>query len=119
MENKFIKKISYTLESPYTYDPKNFGFKEIKGNGKGIKICIIDSGVPQHSLFPVFKTWTNVTDNNTFYDTLGHSTVVSGVIGSNDEKLIKGIADKSELLFVKAIDLDQKAGFDGLVTGIL
>lgn len=118
MENKFIKKISYTLDSPCTYDPKNFGFKEINGTGKGVKICVIDSGIPQHSVLPVFKTWTNVTNSNTFYDTLGHSTVISGTISSNHETL-KGMAYEAELKFVKAIDIEQKAGFDGLITGIL
>lgn len=119
MENKSAKSVSYSLDKPYVYTPELFGFKNIEGTGKGIKITLIDSGVPEHKLLVPCKSWINATSSSNHFDTIGHSTMISGVINSNNPSILQGIAYDATLCHVKTIDENSKLGFDGLITGIL
>ncbi len=118
MENKSEKHVSYSLDKPFVYTPELFGFKSIEGTGKEVKIVIIDSGVPDHRLLSPCKSWINATSSSSEIDNIGHSTMISGVIGANNPKILQGISPDATLCHVKTIEND-KLGFDGLITGIL
>ena len=74
--------------------------------GKGVKVCIIDSGLSEH--FEVEQNIVdskNFTDSRTVKDKFGHSTFICGIIAAqkNDEGII-GVAPKASLYLAKAID---------------
>lgn len=86
--------------------------------GKGINIAIIDTGVRNHIdfLYPqnriiLFKNFLN-KDSLKILDDNGHGTFVAGLIASNgiaSGKKYCGIAPKSNIIMLKALDKDGQS----------
>lgn len=78
--------------------------------GENATVCVIDSGLNVNhedisrekiiSTYNVFDGSEDVTDN------MGHGTMVTGIISAkiNNKKAIAGIADKSNIISIKAFD---------------
>ena len=107
------------LFSPAIYSPSRYGLSEDL-KGRNVKIAIIDSGCPQHKDIIVRgeKVTFCDTDKN-LYDKTGHSTMVSGIIRSNNKKAIVGLAPHAELYFAKIIDEFGKCTFSSMVAAVL
>lgn len=103
--------------------------------GEGATICVIDSGLNlEHEdldvnrivgKYNVFDGSDDVTDAVTASETEtgervveGHGTLVTGVIGAitNNKKGIAGIADKADIIVVKAFDADRETDTDMLIS---
>lgn len=81
-----------------------------KERGKGIKIGVIDSGVPDHfDLVNQIKDYSNFSSSDTHLDTIGHATMICGIIAAeHNDKGIIGVAPESQLYIAKALDNNGK-----------
>lgn len=107
---KLDDKVSHAVE-PYG----------LAGKGKGIKILIVDSGVPDHPAIP--KTVgegcsANFTVSPTDRDFVGHATAIAGIIGA-DNDMMQGLASEAELYYAKAVDDHSEAKFDAVIASVL
>lgn len=77
-------------------------------NGKGVKIGIIDTGVDTaHKDLNVAGGKSFIEGRTSYRDNNGHGTHVAGIIGALDNKIgMIGVAPKSELYALKALDND-------------
>jgi subtilisin family serine protease len=105
----------------FNYSAKSFGLpKELKG--RGVKIAIIDSGRPNHKDIKAEITDcidVSVESKSCIDDERGHSTMVSGLIGSNNPTALIGIAPESSLLFAKVTNKNGESSLNSIVSGIL
>jgi subtilisin family serine protease len=90
-----------------------FDVEEIHNETKGenIKIGVIDTGTPQHEDLNIAGI-ENLTECEE-YDLTGHSTHICGIISGNDDKLF-GVAPKSEIYSIKALDDSGISSFDDI-----
>ena len=82
--------------------------------GKGVRVAILDTGLPNHPDIEVEK-FVNFTDGS-YEDKNGHSTWVTGCIGANGR--FKGIAPKCKLYIGKVLRDDGSGDWTKLKNGI-
>jgi serine protease len=106
------------LPAPIVYTPENFN-SNLKGDGEGVKICIVDCGFPDH--FSILNIGGNInfTDSEDGGDVLGHATIVSGFLAADDAEQITGLAPKATYYYAKMIDDEGNVGFGAFVAAIL
>ncbi len=117
--NKKKRSIIREMPSSIVYSPSVYGIDN-KCTGRGVKIAILDSGCPHHRdiKFEGEKI-SFCEDNIAINDTNGHSTMLSGIIKSNNRKSIIGVAPHSKLLFGKVVNNKGICDFNSLVAGVL
>jgi len=116
-----LKKVHNQPKRKVNYTPSLFGFKDIYGTGKFVRVCIIDSGVPVHKdiLTDDFKS-KNFTNSGSVKDVYGHSTSISGIIAANGKNGIKGFAPETDLFYAKSLlDSDGEGDFDSIIQSLL
>lgn len=116
-----LKKIHGRPRRFVNYQPSLFGFKDIPGNGKFVRVSIIDSGLPFHKnvLVDEFKS-KNFTTSGSVKDVYGHSTALAGIIAANGKDGIKGMATETDLFFAKALlDANGEGDFDSVIDSLL
>jgi len=106
------------LASPVHHCAKSFGF-DLAGDGKGIKIAIIDTGLPDHLALPNISDSVNLADGVSVSDMLGQATILAGLIGASEEKSITGISPEVELYFSKVCDDNGKVSIESFMASIL
>ena len=107
------------MKSPFIINPSTY---EIDGKytGAGVKIAIIDSGCPDHKILKKPKESTSFCKNYKEHnDIFGHSSLVSGIISSQDKKNIMGIAPNADIYYAKAIDDKGNGSFNALIASVL
>lgn len=80
-----------------------------KTKGKGIKVCVIDTGAPRNhpDLEGAIVDTFNPYENEYPLDRCGHGSHVAGTIGARDNNIgTIGIAPECELLIAKGLDDD-------------
>lgn len=105
--------------SPFCYTPEMLGAPPLQATGKGVKICIIDSGVPDHEAIVNIAADANFSGTKHNRDFIGHSTVVSGLIFGNKPGEFVGIAPDAEAYYAKVIDDEAKTRLDAIVAATL
>lgn len=88
--------------------------------GAGVKIAIIDTGLPEHRDFAGANVEAeNFTDSPLEDRVVGHSTHVAGIIGAraNNEGIV-GIAPDCDFVFVKALDDEGRGRDDQIAAGV-
>ena len=106
------------IQNQIIYQPSMFGYKNLDHlTGKGIKICLIDSGKPENKNIKNIKEFANMTEDSS-EDFLGHATAVSGLLTNNDSHLI-GMCPNAELYLVKAIKDNGYSKINSIIAGIL
>ncbi|HUS50515.1 MAG TPA: S8 family serine peptidase [Candidatus Paceibacterota bacterium] len=107
------------ISSPIHYYPTKYGLdKEL--SGKGINLCIIDTGVPCHKSLASVAGKTNFCDGKSdINDKIGHATMIAGIIAGNDKKTILGIAPNVNLFCAKSIDEKGNCDINSLVAAVL
>jgi len=105
----------------HQYGAGFFGFENLSGDGKYVRLCIIDSGLPDHVDVKYDESkFRNFTSINVDKDTYGHATAVSGIIGSSNKKAIYGMAVETDLYFAKTIiDNNYDNKIESVVDAIL
>jgi hypothetical protein len=107
------------LDTRVVYGGEQYG---LSGDGSGVKLLIIDSGVPEHDAIPVDGSPDNRVANFTTSpknrDLLGYATIVGGILGANGEH-IRGMLPQSEIFYAKAIDDHAMGKFDSIIASVL
>jgi subtilisin family serine protease len=115
---------------PYFSQQWNLGMINIssvweKGyRGDGATICVIDSGVSTDNgdidEDKIIGKYNVLNNNDDVTDTLGHGTFVTGIIGAetNNKKALSGIADKAELIEIKAFDSSQSTNLSAIISAL-
>ncbi|MHA1287509.1 MAG: S8 family peptidase [Candidatus Thorarchaeota archaeon] len=86
--------------------------------GKGVKVCIVDTGVGPHSdLKPLTAQWDFVNNDNDATDDHGHGTHVAGIVASQDATY-KGVAPDASLMAAKVLDASGSGSYDDVIAGI-
>jgi len=118
IENKIEKEIYDSLPKPIIYTHKS---KDLIGyKGKNVKISIIDSGCPSHKNIKITGEKVNFCDNSSnITDCLGHSTLITGIIGANNKGSIVGLAPGATIYHAKVINNDGNCNFNSLVAATL
>ncbi len=124
-KNQYIKiannekqKIITNITKPVIYQPTKFGIEK-KYAGKNVTIAVIDSGCPKHPDIKEPKEMVNFCDNcKDPYDTMGHSTIITGILQANNKKTIIGMIPKSEIYQIKTVNNNQ-CNFNAIVAAIL
>jgi subtilisin family serine protease len=110
------------LVEPIIYSPSEWNISP-QYTGEKIKICIIDSGSPQHKDIKIIGEQNNFCDNpskeNNNDDKIGHSTIVSGIIGAKNKKGLIGIAPNSKIYYAKVVDKKGYISYNSVVSSIL
>ena len=121
--NKYSNKNITDKIKPVNYSIQNI----VEGmTGLNIKICIIDSGEPQHKDIKVRSNMKaegeNVSfcdENSCIYDKYGHSTMVSGIIKGKNKNSVIGVAPNSKLLYAKVVNDKGQCSFNSVVAAVL
>lgn len=115
------KSIITKIDSPISYFPSSFGIKGLSGTGKGIKVCFIDSGFPNHNdvIVDKDKTIDFTNSSNKTKDVFGHGTAVSGILCSNSKNNITGIATEIVPYYAKALNDEGIGDFGSVIGSIL
>ena len=112
-------KILSTIPEPFIFNHEEYKIDK-NLTGKNVKLAIIDSGFPIHRSIknPVEKI--SFCDNDDkIEDNFGHSSMITGIIVSNNKKSIKGIAPNTKLYFAKTVNYNGECNFNSLVAAIL
>lgn len=108
-----------SMPHPVAYKPSMFGLDN-NLTGKQSSICIIDSGVPSHKdIISVFTGMDFIDNSTSINDTIGHATMMAGIIGSFNNSEISGIAPEAELLFSKVVNNSGVCNYKSIVAAIL
>jgi subtilisin family serine protease len=102
------------------YDSSFLGFSPVKGDGKFVRMVIIDSGKPTHEslLCDDYKS-INFTNSPNVNDINGHSTAVAGIIAANGSGGIRGFVPDADIWFAKCLsDNEGKGDFDSIIKAI-
>lgn len=108
------------LKKKISYNPCDFGFGNLKGDGSGIRLCIIDTGYPVHKEISVpMSNVVNFTNgDNSLKDEHGHGTGISGIIKANGKNLV-GLAPRTECFYAKGLHSDGRGDHGAVQASIL
>lgn len=115
------KAVVSKMDGSLCYTPETFGFRSVEGAGNGVKICIIDSGLPLHQDIESKSKSRSVDLTGSKHgavDVYGHGTAVAGVISANSSSLV-GLAPKTEIFYAKGIDDRGKSDFNNIIACVL
>jgi subtilisin family serine protease len=87
--------------------------------GDGVKVAVLDTGLPQHMDLAPIKPHKSCIDGY-LVDKNGHATHVAGIIAAlaNNNMGVAGIAPDVEDHYCAVLDADGSGGIAGLVRGI-
>jgi len=119
VEKNNIYSVSDKIEKPVVYSPEDY-FISKQYKGEGVKIVLIDSGCPQHKDIKIEGEKINFCDSTTdVYDYMGHSTLLSGIIKSVNNKGIIGLAPKSQIYYAKVMKKREICNHNAIVAAVL
>jgi hypothetical protein len=89
--------------------------------GQGVKISLIGTGLPAHHDFKKLTPNFEVFDENsdTPDDIFGYSNALAGIIASQNNEGINGIAPSSDILYVKSFNNNGEGEFPSIVAGVI
>jgi len=95
------------------------GFQPIYGDGKYVRVAILDSGCPIHNDISTDPhKCANFTTSGSLFDVYGHSTAIAGLIASKNHSL-QGFAPLTDLYFGKCLlDSDGNGEFNSVIQSI-
>ena len=119
VEKKAKRGVIDKLKEPIIYSPSAYGIDNMC-TGRKVKISILDSGCPRHKDIKRIGDKISFCEENLgTYDSHGHSTMISGIIGAKNPKAITGLAPHAEIQFGRVVNSKGDCGFNALVAGVL
>lgn len=119
MSKKFHRKHFINLNERCRYNGYSFGLSPSL-TGKGVKICVIDSGKPDH--IDIKKPIEVINFNSSSKDIMdrhGHSTMIGGILSSNNPRAVKGICINSDILYAKVVDSSGECSYESVSAAVL
>ena len=115
------KSVLSNIAKPICHSPTDYGFTSVEGDGLGIRVCIIDSGMPAHAdIKPKRERCIDFTDSSSgIRDVHGHSTAISGLICADNSKTVFGLAPKTDIYYVKGLNDSGAADYNNIIAGLL
>jgi subtilisin family serine protease len=116
-----LKKIHDRPSRRVFYEPSLLNFRPLVGDGKYVRVAVIDSGVPLHNDIPtdLFKS-VNYTQSGSPRDVYGHATGVAGIISANGKNGIRGFAPATDMYYAKCLlDSNGEGDFDSVIQALL
>jgi hypothetical protein len=114
-----IDKVVSNLPNIVIHQMSDFGIN-LQGSGEGVRICLIDSGAPDHEdLSSNMSEVVNFSNSPTENDIMGHATVLAGIISSNKPYNIVGLSPNSLMYYAKMSDDTGQVRFDSFIASIL
>ena len=115
-ENPFgVRPTSEALEAQSVYQDL-VQIDEVGGDGTGVKVCIVDSGIdishPDLSSINLVAWQDFIGNQDTPYDDQGHGTSMAGILVGDG--YIEGVAPNVELVVAKALS-ENGSGEDSIV----
>jgi subtilisin family serine protease len=107
------------LPQPVIHDLSHFGLAPVVATGNGVKICIADSGVPDHDAVLNIGGHADFTEDESFVDSIGHCTILSGLVGGHKPDHFQGIAPDALLYFAKTTNDEGVAQLDATIASVL
>ena len=95
---------------------KAMGVEELSAetrNGLGVRIAILDSGIPKPHCFPACMAWSPVRGGD---DELGHATAVASILFGGGG--ITGVCEGATPLYFKVLDDSGRGSVKSVVDGI-
>jgi hypothetical protein len=108
-----------SLPVPVSYSPEMLGYKEIKATGRGVSICLIDSGLPDHEAIKSHGDHVNFSRSADDEDHTGHATTIAGILVANKPDQLTGLAPNATLFSAKAVDDNCIVRYDALIASVL
>lgn len=121
MDNYFIynKEFSYANDSKYVYKSDQYGLSTTS-TGEGVKISILDTGIPRHVDIPKPIDAVNILDKDGDpFDHHGHAAMVSGIIAANNDAGLTGIAPNAKLYTAKIVDKAMNCSYNAIIGSLL
>jgi hypothetical protein len=87
--------------------------------GKGVRICIIGTGIVEHNAAKIESSLANLGRSKHSRDENGHSFAVAGLIAASDPHKLMGIAPLATIECAKATDNHAIATTDSITASIL
>ena len=116
-----VKYVFRTLSEALSANHKLMGVDKLWKitKGKGVKVAILDSGVPDHPDLKVAGGKSFVHDY--YYDTHGHSTHCGGILAAIEGNGIgiAGIAPEAEVYYGAVLGPDGSGSIHSIVNGII
>ncbi len=120
-------KVNFAPKKTFTYPVKKLtysssfiGGKNIIGDGKFVRISILDTGLPNHfDIATDSDKSANFSRSGSIYDVNGHSTAVAGILASSGKSGIKGVVSSADLFFCKVADDNGVAEYKSVEQGVL
>jgi subtilisin family serine protease len=103
----------------YNHELMNIPEMWRKTMGEGIKIAVLDTGVPFHpDLKRAEKMWSAYDPY--IYDGDGHGTHCAGIIAAieDNDMGVAGISPKSDMIYATVLDKDGSGDIDSIIRGI-
>jgi subtilisin len=100
-----IDSLQPNLHTYMAWQPEGPG----EGNGEGVKVAVVDSGWSGHDCLPNYAKGSCVVGGDPnphdVTDTLGHGTMVAGVIGARGDGIVsvRGVAPGAEMVAYRAL----------------
>lgn len=88
-------------------------------SGKGVKVCVIDTGVIDHRSMKISTSMANMGRSKHSRDVDGHAHAVAGIIGASDLHHLVGLAPDATVACVKATDDSGAATEDSIAASLL
>ncbi len=101
--------------------PQDFFHKELPplGTGKGVKVCLIDTGVADHEHLKNVVNAANLGASERSSDFTGHAHAAAGLISSNDPGSLVGLAPEAQLCFAKPCDDRGEATAEAVAAAVV
>lgn len=115
-ENKdYLKKPKRKMN----FKPSFYGLSDTL-RGKGVKIAILDSGCPNHQdIANVSLSIDSNGEDSKAIDKIGHSTMVTGLIGADNKDTIKGLSPGAEIISINLFNENNVCSLNNILSGIL
>lgn len=107
---------------PVVYNHEIIGFRKISGDGKGVKICVIDSGSAVHKDLSIICPDHVVDFTQSLHGSLdvhGHGTAVAGILTARNHLGLTGFCPSAEVFYAKGINDKGLADYNNVVASLL
>lgn len=117
-----VKTVLDQMPQPVRLDPQLFLKGKLPdglGTGKGVRVCLLDCGVPDHRALKMITNGVNLGPSDLATDLDGLATVGAGFVVANEPERLVGISPDANLYVAKVTDDKGQATDTSVAAGIV